>query len=169
MARPDLVMIVPMSDAVVAELERDFTIHRLWEADDADALLDSLSTRVRHAATVGHCPANVIRALPRLEVVASYGVGYDGIDVEAARQQGVRVTNTPEVLNDCVAEVTVGLMIALAHRLPQADRFVRDRRWEQNAFGLTDELTGKRAGILGLGRIGKEIARRLQVFKMDVV
>lgn len=169
MAKPDLLMIAPMSDAVIAELEQDFAVHRLWEAEDGNLLLERLAPNLRFAATVGRCPAGVIKALPRLEIVASFGVGYDGIDISAAREQGVRVTNTPDVLNDCVAEVTIGLMIALAHRLPQADCFVREGRWETGDLGLTDELTGKRAGILGLGRIGKEIARRLQVFKMEVV
>jgi lactate dehydrogenase-like 2-hydroxyacid dehydrogenase len=168
MAKPDLLMIVPMSDFVIGELERDFTIHRFWEASDPDALIVRLAPDLRFAATVGTCPASLMRSLPKLEIVSSFGVGYDGIDVEAARASGVRVTNTPDVLNDCVAEVTLGLMIALAHRTPQADRFVREGRWEQGEFGLTDELTGKRAGILGLGRIGKEIARRLEVFRMEV-
>lgn len=168
MARPDLLMIVPMSSFVIEELERDFTIHRLWGASDPDALVARLAPDLRFAATVGTCPASLMRSLPKLEIISSFGVGYDGIDVEAARASGVCVTNTPDVLNDCVAEITLGLMIALAHRMPQADRFVREGRWEQGEFGLTDELTGKRAGILGLGRIGKEIARRLQVFRMEV-
>jgi phosphoglycerate dehydrogenase-like enzyme len=81
----------------------------------------------------------------------------------------VRVTNTPEVLNDAMAEITLGLMIALARRLPQADAYVRAGRWADANFPLTAELTAKRVGILGLGRIGKEIARRAQAFRMEVV
>ncbi|CAN5604011.1 2-hydroxyacid dehydrogenase [soil metagenome] len=171
MARPDLLMIGPMAKAVIEELERDFTVHRLWEAADPPALLEELAPRVRHVATGGHhgCSAEIIEALPQLEVIASFGVGYDAVDVAAARKHGVRVTNTPDVLSDCVAAMTLGLMLALCHRLPQADRFVREGRWAKGNFPLTDELTGKRAGILGLGRIGKEIARRLQAFKMEVV
>lgn len=171
MTRPDLLMIGPMPGAVVDALAEDFAIHRYWEASDPQALLVRLAPHLRHVATGGHhgCSAEIIRALPRLELIASLGVGYDAVDVDAARAGGVRVTNTPDVLNDAVAEMTLGLMLSLCRRLPQADRHVREGRWTQGDFGLTDELTGKRAGILGLGRIGKEIARRLQVFKMEVV
>ena len=172
MTKPDLLMIGPMSDVVVSGLEEDFTIHRLWEAEDKPALLRDLSDRVRHVATGGHhgASAEVIEALPALEVISSFGVGYDAVDVDAARAAGVRVTNTPGVLNDAVAETTLALMLALCRRVPQADRYLREGRWKSEGdFPLTDELTGRRAGILGLGRIGKEIARRLQAFRMEVV
>ncbi|MEO1276951.1 MAG: 2-hydroxyacid dehydrogenase, partial [Pseudomonadota bacterium] len=80
------------------------------------------------------------------------------------------VSNTPDVLNDAMAEITLGLIVALCRRIPQADAYVRAGRWaSEGGFGLTGELTGKRLGILGLGRIGKEIARRAQAFKMEVV
>ena len=101
-------------------------------------------------------------------MVASYGVGYDAIDTAACRARGIRVANTPDVLNDAVAELAVGLMHALVRRIPQADAFVRAGKWPDGGFGLTAELTGAHVGILGLGRIGKEIARRLQVSKMRV-
>jgi lactate dehydrogenase-like 2-hydroxyacid dehydrogenase len=170
MSKPDLLMIVPLSEAVVYELERDFTVHHYASAADRDALVARLAPGLRFAATSGRCPVALMDALPKLEIVASFGVGYDGIDTGAAKARGIKVTNTPDVLNDCVAEVTLGLMLALAHRLPQADRYVREGRWEREGnYALTGELTGRRAGILGLGRIGKEIARRLQAFKMEVV
>ncbi|MGY6411888.1 MAG: 2-hydroxyacid dehydrogenase [Alkalilacustris sp.] len=168
MARPDLLLVVPMPERVTDALARDFTVHSLTSAADPEALIDRLGPGLRFAATSGRFSATLMARLPKLEIVASFGVGYDGIDIEAARARGIRVTNTPDVLNDCVAEVTLGLMIALAHRLPQADRFVREGRWSIERFPLTDELTGKRAGILGLGRIGREIARRLEVFRMDI-
>jgi lactate dehydrogenase-like 2-hydroxyacid dehydrogenase len=101
-------------------------------------------------------------------MIASYGVGYDAVDIAACKQHGIRVTNTPDVLNDAVAEMALGLMIALCRRIPQADVHVRDGRWLEGAYPLTAELTGARVGILGLGRIGKEIARRCQAFKMRV-
>ena len=121
-------------------------------------------------ATDGHhgVPPEVMAALPALEVVASYGVGYDAIDIAACKARGVRVTNTPDVLNDAVAELAIGLMIALCRRIPQADAYVRAGRWPAGTFELTGELTGAHAGILGLGRIGKEIARRCQAMKMRV-
>ncbi len=172
MSKPDLLMIGPQSEEVISELEQDFTIHRYWEASDKASLLRELSGTVRHIATGGNygTSADIIAALPKLELISSFGVGYDAVNVEAARAAGVHVTNTPDVLNDCVAEITLGLMISLAHRIPQADAYLRAGRWVgEGAFPLTDELTGKRAGILGLGRIGKEIARRLQAFRMEVV
>ncbi|KQT87121.1 2-hydroxyacid dehydrogenase [Aurantimonas sp. Leaf443] len=172
MHKPDLLMIAPAPPAMAQALDEDFTVHRYFEAEDKAALLSALADRVRYVATGGShgCSAEIIAALPKLELVASLGVGYDAVDVTAARAAGVRVTNTPDVLNDCVAEMTLALMLALCHRVPQADRYVREGRWaSEGHFPLTDELTGRRAGILGLGRIGKEIARRLQAFRMEVV
>ncbi|MBO0903313.1 2-hydroxyacid dehydrogenase [Jiella sonneratiae] len=172
MAKPDLLQVCPYAEPVTAALEKEFTLHRYFEAKDKPALLESLAPTTRFVATGGHHGASreMIAALPKLELIASFGVGYDAVDVEAAKEHGVAVTNTPDVLNDCVAEVTLGLMLALAHRLPQADRYVRQGRWEaEGPFALTDELTGSRVGILGLGRIGKAIARLAQAFHMEVV
>jgi lactate dehydrogenase-like 2-hydroxyacid dehydrogenase len=101
-------------------------------------------------------------------MISSFGVGYDGVDVAACREHGVRLTNTPDVLNDAVAELTLALMLALCRRIPQADGHVREGWWVEGGYPLTGELTGARVGILGLGRIGKEIARRCQAFKMRV-
>jgi lactate dehydrogenase-like 2-hydroxyacid dehydrogenase len=117
----------------------------------------------------GNVDAALMDSLPKLEIIANFGVGYDTIDAAAAKSRNIRVTNTPNVLNDAVAELTVGLMIALARRIPQGDRFVREGRWPSGNLGLFSELTGKTAGILGLGRIGKEIATRLQAMKMRIV
>jgi lactate dehydrogenase-like 2-hydroxyacid dehydrogenase len=107
--------------------------------------------------------------LPKLEIVANFGVGYDTIDTKAAKERNIRVTNTPNVLNDAMAEIAIGLMISLARRLPQADQFVREGKWSAGSFPLQSELNGKTLGILGLGRIGKEIAVRAQAMKMRVV
>ncbi|MEM7671005.1 MAG: 2-hydroxyacid dehydrogenase, partial [Pseudomonadota bacterium] len=148
------------------------TVHRYWEASDKAALLTDVGSRVRAIATDGASgvPDDVMEACPALELVASFGVGYDGIDTGLCKSRGIRVTTTPDVLNDCMAEITLGLMISLAHRLPQADRWVRDGRWVPGvSYGLTSELTGRTVGILGLGRIGKEIAARCSAMKMRVV
>ncbi len=169
--RPDILQVAPMMPAVEAALAEAYRVHRLWEAPDQGVFLAAHGGEIRGVATNGHSglPPAVMAALPRLEVVASYGVGYDAIDIPACRARGIGVSNTPDVLNDAVAEITLGLMIALCRRLPQADRFVREGRWLKGAFPLTAELTGATAGILGLGRIGKEIARRLVAMKMRVL
>ncbi|MEO9299034.1 2-hydroxyacid dehydrogenase [Devosia alba] len=151
----------------VALAER-FTVHKLHEAADKAALIAQLAPRLR-AIAGGAVNADLIAQLPALEIIANFGVGYDSIDTAAARAANVRVTNTPNVLNDAVAELTIGLMIALARRIPQADQFVRQGKWPNGNMGLFSELTGKTVGILGLGRIGKEIAARAQAMKMRVV
>jgi lactate dehydrogenase-like 2-hydroxyacid dehydrogenase len=150
------------------QLEQRFTVHKLHEAPDRDALIASVADRVRGIAG-GHVDGALMDRLPKLEIIANFGVGYDSIDTAAARARNVRVTNTPGVLDDAVAELTIGMMVALARRVPQADRFVREGRWPKAEFGLLRELNGKTVGILGLGRIGKEIARRAQAMKMRVV
>ena len=172
MAKPDCLLMSPINDHLQERLEEIVTVHRYWEAKDGDALLEQLAPTVRSVVTGGGsgCSGEVIRALPSLELIASFGVGYDAIDVAAARAAGVRVTNTPDVLNDCVAEVALALMLGLCHRVPQSDRYVREGRWEREGnMPLTAELTGRSVGILGLGRIGKTIAARLQAMKMRVV
>jgi lactate dehydrogenase-like 2-hydroxyacid dehydrogenase len=169
--RPDILQVAPMTPAVEAALTAAYRVHRLWQAPDKAVLLAAHGGAIRGVATNGHAglPPAVMAALPRLEVIASYGVGYDAIDIPACRARGIKVSNTPDVLNDAVAEITLGLMIALCRRLPQADRFVREGRWLHGNYPLTAELTGATAGILGLGRIGKEIARRLVAMKLRVV
>ena len=172
MAKPDLLLVSDLSTRVVEQLERDFTIHRYHDADDKASFLAELPEGVRFVATGGSagCSREIIEAMPDLEIISSFGVGYDAVDVAAAKENDVRVTNTPDVLNDCVAEVTLALMLALAHRLPEAERYLRAGRWEvEGAFPLTAELTGRTVGILGLGRIGKTVARLAQAFQMQVV
>lgn len=168
--KPEILQIAPMQARLEDALRAAYTVHRWWDAPDRGALLAAVGPRLRGVATDGHhgIPAPVLAGAPILEIVASYGVGYDGIDVAACRARGIRVTNTPDVLNDAVAELAIGLMVALCRRIPQADAFTRAGRWSAGPYGLTGELTGAHAGILGLGRIGKEIARRCQAMKMRV-
>jgi lactate dehydrogenase-like 2-hydroxyacid dehydrogenase len=151
-----------------ASLNERYIVHKLHEASDKPALLAEIGPRVR-AIAGAPVDAALIAALPKLEIIAGFGVGYDSIDTKAAKAANVRVTNTPDVLNDAVAELTIGLMIALARRIPQADRYVREGKWPSGNYPLLTELTGKTVGIIGLGRIGKEIAARAQAMKMRVV
>jgi lactate dehydrogenase-like 2-hydroxyacid dehydrogenase len=168
--KPDILQIAPMQPSVTDALHAAYRVHRWWDAPDRPKLLADIGPRLRAVATDGHfgIPSEVLAAAPSLEIVASYGVGYDNIDLAACRARGIRVTNTPDVLNDAVAELALGLMLALCRRIPQADAHVRAGRWPSAGFPLTAELTGAHAGILGLGRIGKEVARRLQAMRMRV-
>ena len=151
-----------------AALAERFTVHKLHEQADRAGWLAENGHRIRAHAGSG-VQAELMDALPNLEIIASFGVGYDNIDVAAARARNIRVTNTPNVLNDAVAELTIGLMVALARRIPQADQYVRQGRWPGGSMPLFSELTGKTVGVLGLGRIGKEIAVRAQAMKMRVI
>ena len=151
-----------------AALAERYTVHKLHEQADPQAWLAEHGAKIRAHAGSG-VQADLVKKLSKLEIIAGFGVGTDNIDLKAAKAAGVRVTNTPNVLNDAVAELTIGLMIALARRIPQADQFVRAGKWPGGSFGLFTELTGKTVGILGLGRIDKEIATRCQAMKMRVV
>lgn len=151
-----------------AALAERYTVHKLHEQADPKAWLAANGSRIRAHAGSG-VQADLMDALPNLEIIASFGVGYDNIDTKAAKARNIRVTNTPNVLNDAVAELTIGLMISLARRIPQGDQYVRQGKWPGGAMPLFSELTGKTVGILGLGRIGKEIAARAQAMKMRVV
>lgn len=170
MTRPDILMLAPMAADVTATLDAAYTVHRLWQAPDREALLAEIGPRIRAAATTGHtpCPPSLMDKLPNLGLVASFGVGYDALDVPAAAARGVTITNTPDVLNDAVAEITIGMMIALAREIIPADRHVRDGRWPGGNYPLTAQLTGSSVGILGLGRIGKRIAEVCSTFRMQV-
>jgi hydroxypyruvate reductase len=111
---------------------------------------------------------SLIDALPNLKVISSFGVGYERIDVAHAHARGIEVGYTPEVLNDCVADIAFGLLLDVARGMSAADRFVRRGEWPKSNFPLTTSVTGKRLGILGMGRIGRVIAKRASGFDMHV-
>ena len=156
-----------MSSGVVSALNERFVVHRLWEHADPDAFLATVADRVRGLAVsslAGRVGSAWFDRLPALEIVANYGVGYDGIDATAAAARGIIVTNTPGVLDDEVADLTVGLLLATLRSIPRADRHVRTGAWAEKPFPLSPTLRGRRIGILGLGAIGKAVARRLEAF-----
>jgi lactate dehydrogenase-like 2-hydroxyacid dehydrogenase len=171
MTRPDILMPAPLPRDVIEALDARSTLHRLWKQDDPDAFLAEIGPRIRGMATstlAGRIDAAWLDRLPALEIIASFGVGYDNIDARAAAERGVVVTNTPGVLDDEVADLTIGLMLATLRQIPQADRFVREGRWVQGHFPLSPTLRGRRIGILGLGGIGKAIAHRLEGFGVAI-
>ncbi len=152
-------------------MEREFTVHRLWQAKDRDALIAEVGSRIRgiQAMHANKTDAKLMAALPKLEIIACFGVGVDGVDLGAARQRGVIVTNTPEVLNECVADLAMGLTLATLRRISLGDRYVRAGNWLKGPMPFTRKVGGKIMGILGYGRIGKAIAKRAEAFGMRIV
>ncbi|SFQ19458.1 D-3-phosphoglycerate dehydrogenase [Variovorax sp. OK605] len=154
----------------MAPLQAAYTLHRLWEAPDRAAFVAEHAGDIRAIATRGElgASAELIAALPRLELIACYGVGTDAIDLAACRARGIRVSNTPDVLNGDVADVAVGLTLALQRRIPAGDQFVRSGAWANGALPLATRVFGQRIGIAGFGRIGGTIARRLSGFDVEL-
>jgi lactate dehydrogenase-like 2-hydroxyacid dehydrogenase len=152
------------------QLRAEFIVHdRLHETDPA--ALATLAPRIRAIAGSGESkvPEALLAACPQAEIVAIMGVGYDGVDVAAAKARGVKVTHTPDVLNDEVADTTLGLMLCAARQLPAADAYVRAGLWESKGpFPLQRKMSGARLGLVGMGRIGKAIAHRGLAFGMSV-
>jgi lactate dehydrogenase-like 2-hydroxyacid dehydrogenase len=152
-------------------LDAAFTSHRYFDAADRAALLSQIGPQVRAIATRGDLGADaaMIAACPKLEMIAVYGVGYDAVDLAACKARGIRVTNTPDVLTGDVADLGVAMMLTQARGLTGAQTWVRDGSWAaKGMYPLQNRVWGKRAGILGLGRIGREVARRLAGFDMEI-
>ena len=172
MTRPTVLMPSPMHDVVVDGCEERFELIRLWEAADRDALLAERGADVRGLALGGHArvDAALLDKLPNLQIVANFGVGYDSVDVDAATERGVIVTNSPGVLDDEVADTALALLLMTVRELGQAERYLRAGRWAaEGPYPLTDlTVTGRKLGILGLGRIGEAIAKRAEPFRMTV-
>lgn len=171
MAPPSILMTAPMHPAVTASRDQNFILYRLWEQGDREAFFTAHGGAIRGIATstlYGRVDDELFALLPALEIVSSFGVGYDNVDVEAAALRGIVVTNTPGVLNEEVADFTIGLLLATLRRLPQAERFLREGLWLQGPFPLSPTLRDRRVGILGLGGIGKAIARRVEGFGVEI-
>lgn len=166
--KPDCVMLKPLPQKARTALEEAFSVHELWQASDPQALLTSVSDRCRFLVVAGaaRCDEGVLSALPKLEIVGNFGVGYDSIDTSTCAKRGIVVTNTPDVLNDEVADTTIVLLLGAIRRMPQADAFVRSGAWLKGNFPLTGTLIGRRIGIVGFGRIGQTIAKRLSGFNL---
>jgi lactate dehydrogenase-like 2-hydroxyacid dehydrogenase len=170
--KPEVLVVHRLMPHVMQALEGAYQCHHLWKADDRDRLLAEVGPRVRAIATGGFtgADAGLIDACPRLEIISSFGVGYDTIDARHAARRGVIVTNTPDVLNDEVANTAVVLLLAVARKIVAYDRYVREGRWEREGDPpLTRGIAGKRVGILGFGRIGQVIAKKLAVFHCEIV
>lgn len=168
---PALLLIGPLQPALQKQIESTYSAYRYWEADDKQAFLKTHGDKIQGVVTSGvhGCTGDVIRALPNLKVINSFGVGYDSIDIVTARDRGVAISNTPGVLDDCVADTAFALLIDVARGISASDRFIRNGRWLKEKFPLGRKLGGKTCGIVGLGNIGKAIAKRATAFDMEVV
>lgn len=169
--KPDIVLVSRLFAPTLETLEKEFSCHRLYEAEDREACLKEVAPRARGVASSSgtRVDAALIDALPRLEIISNFGVGVDAIDLEAARRRGVIVSSTPGVLDECVADTAMALVLNLLRRFPHAEQYLRAGQWAaRGAYPLTTSLGGKTMGILGLGRIGQAIARRAQAFGMRI-
>ncbi|HSB22554.1 MAG TPA: 2-hydroxyacid dehydrogenase [Burkholderiaceae bacterium] len=150
------------------QLAEAFDRVRLVDQSDPRAWLREHGREVVGLATAGFADAALIDALPSLKVISSFGVGVDKIDLDAAARRGIPVGNTPDVLNDCVADLAIGLMIDVARGIGASERYLRAGSWPKGAYPLQHRFSGKKLGILGLGRIGHAIAKRALAFDMDI-
>ncbi|KAJ4718111.1 Glyoxylate reductase [Melia azedarach] len=165
-----VLMACPMNTYLEQELEKRFNLFRFWTVPDKTQFLKTQRNNIR--AVVGNAAAGadaeLIENLPKLEIVASFSVGLDKIDLAKCKEKGIRVTNTPDVLTDDVADLAIGLMLAVLRRLCENDRYVRSGKWKKGDYKLTTKFSGKTVGIIGLGRIGMAIAKRAEAFNCPI-
>jgi lactate dehydrogenase-like 2-hydroxyacid dehydrogenase len=170
--KPDILLLGPTKPLIVDGLAAAFTVHKMANPKD-DGGLAAVAPRVRAIAVSGPpggATAALMAQLPRLEIVSSFGVGYDNIDAKWAGQHGVTVTNTPDVLTEEVADTTIGLLLCAAREFPQAERYLRAGKWVKAPYPLSKaSLRDRTVGMVGFGRIGRAIARRLDAMQVPVV
>ena len=156
--------------SVLEDLNKVFTVHHMQNADELAAMDDASLTNVEGFASFGWAPADVIDRFPKLKLLSSFGVGYDGVAADYAASKGIIATHTPNVLNDDVANTTIALILTTMRRIVEQDKYLRDGRWVKDGNApLTRSIAGKTVGIVGLGRIGEAIAHKLSVFNCTTV
>jgi lactate dehydrogenase-like 2-hydroxyacid dehydrogenase len=169
----DVLMPAPGMAIIAERIAERATLHRPFEAPDPAAALAKVAPDIRAIVATRHIPRiddAFMARFPKLEIVTSFGVGYDHVDAKAAAKRGVVVAHTPGVLDAETADTAVALLLNAVRRLPAAESYLRAGRWEkEGAFPLTASLRGRKMGVLGLGRIGKEIAKRVAAFGVEVV
>lgn len=170
MSKPDLLQMGALPEWDAVPLAQAYTIHRLYEAQDKAAFLAEIGPRIRGIATRGDLGARseILAACPALEVISIYGVGFDAVDLDTCRARGIKVANTPDVLTDDCADLALGMWLALSRGIVAAEHHARSGVWKSGGFPLTHKASGKRAGILGAGRIGQAVGRRLAGFDMEI-
>jgi lactate dehydrogenase-like 2-hydroxyacid dehydrogenase len=171
MTRPQVLQVGSYPDWDQVPLDQAFDVHRYFEAADKAGFLAEVGPRIEAIATRGDlgAKADMIAACPNLKLISVYGVGYDAVDLAACRARGIQITNTPDVLNGDCADLGVAMMLSLARDMNGAEAWVRDGSWAaKGGYPLKRRVWGQRAGILGMGRIGADVARRLEGFGMQI-
>lgn len=170
MTKPDILLTGTYPDWDMVDLEARYTVHKLWEASDRASFIAEHGDSIQAIATRGElgASAELMQKLPSLRIVSCYGVGTDAIDLAYARAHNIRVTNTPDVLNDDVADLAIGLLLATARRMPFGETLVRNGNWGKIPMPLVTRISGKKFGIVGMGRIGQAIARRARGFDLEI-
>ncbi|HYN11178.1 MAG TPA: 2-hydroxyacid dehydrogenase [Burkholderiales bacterium] len=169
--KPEIIITAKGHAGTMATLQSEFTAHLLSEAPERNAFLKQHAPKVRGLATFGPLPVEgkLMDALPKLEVISNFGVGVDAINLEDAKKRGIIVTNTPDVLNDCVADTALALVLNTVRKFPQSEVYLRGGNWaSRGPYPLTTSVGGKTLGILGLGRIGEAVAKRAAAFGMKI-
>ncbi|KTR06356.1 dihydrofolate reductase [Aureimonas ureilytica] len=166
----NILQLCPLMPALEKALNERFTVHRFFEAGDPDEFLAEHAERLRGVVTGGHIgiPAELAARLPALEIVAINGVGFDKVDLAEAKRRGVRVSNTPDVLTEDVADLAIGLIVSALRQIPRGHEHVRAGRWPSGDLALGSKVSRRRYGIFGFGRIGQAIARRLEGFDAEI-
>jgi lactate dehydrogenase-like 2-hydroxyacid dehydrogenase len=171
--KTDVLLIGPSKPVIVDGLVPAFNLHKFPDARDRERFFAETAPRIRGiavAATEERLDARFMARFPRLEIVSSFGVGYDHVDAVWAGEHGITVTNTPDVLTEEVADTALGLLLCTAREFPQAERYVRAGKWAQKGYPLSKAtLRNRTVGMVGMGRIGQAIARRLEAMQVPVV
>ena len=168
----DLLQTGPIPPFIEPKFDEHFSVHKMHKAPDPAAFLKNVAPKIRGVATFGAIPitADFMQKLPKLEIVANMGVGYDSVDAKWAGEHGIVVTNTPGVLDDEVADTTLALLLMTLRQLPQSERYLRAGKWTEKAFPLTTStLRNRTVGMVGMGRIGQAIAKRIEAFGRPIV
>jgi lactate dehydrogenase-like 2-hydroxyacid dehydrogenase len=160
----DVLLLAGLLPSIDEKLSATYRVHRA----KADAVPADVAAKVRAVVSAGGVPGALMDQLPRLEIISLVSVGYDGIDLPRATARKIPVTNTPDVLNDDVADLTIALMVMASRRLAAADKYVRDGKWLKASMPLARKASRKKLGIVGLGRIGHDIARRAEAMDMEI-
>ena len=169
--QPEVLVVWPNRPKAMAQLEASYRLHHLSQAEDPDRLVREAGAEIRAIVTNGERGASeaLIERLPRLEIIACFGVGYDAVDIAACSRRAIAVTNTPDVLTEDVADMGMALLLGVLRGVQRGDRWIREGRWAaEGAMKLTTCAHGKRLGLLGLGRIGLALARRAEVMGMTI-